>query len=78
MLDCRGFDGRFPLRAANGRLTKARLLTLAKRAEACGGNRARALLHPTGNLAGGFAPCLACGWHVGPVLAGLGTGFLLR
>ena len=52
MLDCRGFDGRFPLRAANGRLTKARLLTLAKRAEACGGNRARALLHPTGNLAG--------------------------
>ncbi len=59
-----------------------RLLTAPKREEANSGSRTRLPLHPTGNLAGRLAPCLACdllrGWPAGPELAGLGNGFLLR
>ncbi len=82
MLDCQGLDERFPLRAADGSMAMDRLLTEPKREEADGGSRTRLPLHPNGNLAGRFAPCLACdlarGWPVGPELAGLGNGFVLR
>lgn len=77
-----GLDVRFPLRAADGPMSMDRLLTVPVRSEACSGSRSRLPLHPTGNLAGRLAPCLTCdlslGWHVGPELAGLGSGFLLR
>jgi hypothetical protein len=62
-------------------MTKDWLLTLPKREEACGGSRTRLPQHPTGNLAGCLAPCLACeqpGWPVGPTRAGLGLCLLLR
>ena len=58
MLHRKGLDGRFPLRAADVWMTKARVLTLSERGEARGGSRTRLPLHPTGNLAGRFAPCL--------------------
>jgi hypothetical protein len=77
-----GLDGRFPLRAADGSMPRDRLLTVPARSKASSGSRLRLPLHPTGNLAGRFAPCLACncsrGWQAGPELAGLGNGFLLR
>jgi hypothetical protein len=73
---------RFPLRAADGPVSMDRLLTVSARIEASSGSRTRLPLHPTGNLAGRLAPCLTCdlsrGWPVGPELAGLGSGFLLR
>jgi hypothetical protein len=73
---------RFPLRAADDSMSMDRLLTEAEREEADSGSRTRLPLHPTGNSAGRFAPCLACncsrGWPVGPELAGLGNGSLLR
>jgi hypothetical protein len=82
MLDRQGLDGRFPLRAADGSMSRDRLLTVLEREEGDSGSRTRLPLHPTGNLAGRFAPCLVCscsrGWPVGPELAGLGNGFLLR
>jgi hypothetical protein len=82
MLDCQGLDGRFPLRAADGSMATDRLLTVPEREEGDSGSRTRLPLQPTGNLAGRLAPCLACncspGWPVGPELAGLGNGFLLR
>jgi hypothetical protein len=63
-------------------MTKGWLLTLPKRAEACGGSRTRLPQHPTGCSAGRFAPCLVCqrlsDQRSGPALAGLGLGFLLR
>ena len=75
-------DVRFPLRAADGLMSMDRLLTLPEREEADSGSRTRLPLHPTCNLAGRFAPCLASdlsrGWPVGPELAGVGNGFLLR
>jgi hypothetical protein len=75
-------DVRFPLRAAEGPMTKDWLLNGPKREEAGGGSRTRLPLHPTGSLAGRLAPCLARdgsrGWPVGPELAGLGNGSLLR
>jgi len=58
MLQRQGLDGRFPLRAADGWMPKAWLLTLPKRGEACSGSRTRLPLHPTGKLAGRLAPCL--------------------
>ena len=58
MLHRHGLDGRFPLRAADGWMTKARLLTLPERGEARGGSGILLPLHPTGNLAERFAPCL--------------------
>ncbi len=82
MVVCQGFDGRFPLRAADGSMTKVRLLTVPEIEEGDSGSRTRLPLQPTGNLAGRFAPCLACncsrGGPVGPELAGLGNGLLLR
>jgi hypothetical protein len=82
MVTLQGLDGRFPLGAADGSMSMDRLLTMPEREEGDGGSRTRLPLHPTGNLAGRFAPCLACncsrGWSVGPELAGLGYGFLLR
>ena len=77
-----GFDVRFPLRAAVGSMSMDRLLTPPEREDADSGSCSRLPLHPTGSLAGCFAPCLACngsgGWAAGPELAGLGGGFLLR
>ncbi len=68
--------------AADGSMSMDRLLTVPVRGEARSGSRTRLPLHPTGNLAGRFAPCLACkslcGWPAGPELAGLGNGLLLR
>jgi len=82
VLDCQGLDGRFPLRAADGSMSTDRLLTVPEREEGDSGSRTRLPLHPTGNLAGRFAPCLECscsrGWPVGPELAGLGNDSLLR
>ncbi len=82
MADCQGFDVRFPFRAADGSMSMDRLLPVPARSEASSGSRTRLPLHPTGNLAGRFAPCLACdlsrGLPVGPELAGLGSGFLQR
>jgi hypothetical protein len=82
MLDYQGLDVRFPLRAADGPMTMDRLLIPPEREEADSGSRTWLPLQPTGNLAGRFAPCLACncscGWPVGPELAGLGSGFLPR
>ncbi len=73
---------RFPLRAAEGSMSMDRLLTVPARSEASSGSRTRLPLHPTGNLAGRFAPCLECScsrvWPVGAELAGLGNGSLLR
>ncbi len=67
-------DGRFPLRAADGSMAGDRLLTVPKGEEASSGSRTPLPLHPTGNFAGRFAPCLAYdlsrGWPVGPELAG--------
>jgi hypothetical protein len=75
-------DVRFPLRAADGSMSMDRLLTVPERSEASSGSRTRLPLHPTGNLAGRIAPCLACncsrGRPAGPALAGLGNGSLLR
>jgi hypothetical protein len=75
-------DVRFPLRAADGSMSMDRLLTAPARSEANCGSRTRLPLHPTGNSAGRFAPCLACnfsrGWPGRPALAGLGIAFLLR
>ena len=82
MSNCQGLDERFPLRAADGSMAMDRLLTVPKLEEADSGSRTRLPLQPTGNLAGRLSPCLACdlsrGWPVGPELAGLGNGFLLR
>jgi hypothetical protein len=59
-----------------------RLLTAPEREEADCGSRTRLPRHPTWCLAGRFAPCLvrelSFGWPVGPELAGLGNGLLLR
>ena len=60
MVEFQILDERFPLRAAVGSMTKDWLLTLPKRAGACGGSRTRLPRHPTGCLAGRFAPCLVC------------------
>jgi hypothetical protein len=58
MLKCQGLDERFPLRAADGLMTKAWLLSLPERGDGCSGSRTRLLLNPTGGLAEGFAPDL--------------------
>ncbi len=75
-------DVRFPIRTAGDSMSMDRLLTVPARSEASSGSRTRLPLHPTGMLAGRFAPCLACNcscsWPVGPQLAGLGIGSLLR
>ena len=82
MVTLQRLDVRFLLRAADGSMTMDRLLTLPDREEADSGSRNRLPLHPTGSLAGHFAPCPACncsrGWPAGPELAGLGNGSLLR
>jgi hypothetical protein len=63
-------------------MTKDWLLTSPKRAAACCESRTRLPLHPTGCLAGRFAPCLVCdrlrGRRAGPGHAGLGLELLLR
>ena len=53
-------DVRFPLRAAEGPMTKDWLLNEPKREEAYSGRHSQPPLHPTGSLAGRFARCLAC------------------
>jgi hypothetical protein len=82
VLNCQGLKGRFPLRAADGSMTMDRLLTVPESEEGDSGSRTRLPLHPTCGLAGRFAPCLECscsrGWPIGPELAGLGNGSLLR
>ncbi len=84
MVTFQRLDVRFPLRAADGSMSMDRLLTLPEREDADSGSRTRLPLHPTCSLAGRFAPCLECecscagGWPVGPELAGLGNGSLLR
>ena len=75
-------DGHFPLRAADGLMSMDWLLTVPEREEGDSGSRTRLPLHPTGVLAGRFAPCLACkssrGWPAGSEHAELGDGSLLR
>ena len=82
MANFQGLDVRFPLRAADGSMSMDWLLTVPEHEDADSGSRTRLPLQPTGNLAGRFAPCLACdlshGLPVGPELAGLGNCFLLR
>ena len=82
MVTFQRLDVRFPLRAADGSTSMDRLLTMPEREEADSGSRTRLPLHPTGNLAGRFAPCLACNCLRGrlaePEIAGLGNGSLLR
>jgi hypothetical protein len=77
-----GLVVRFPLRAAEGPMTKDWLLNGPKREEADSGRHTQLLLHPTGSLAERFARCLACngsrGWPAEPELAGLDNGSLLR
>jgi hypothetical protein len=60
LVEFQRLDGRFPLRAADGPMTKDWLLTLTKRAGACCAIRTGLPRHPTGCLAGRFAPCLVC------------------
>ena len=82
MVTFQGFDVRFPLRAADGTMTKDWLLNGPKLEEADSVSHARVPLHPTGSLAGRFAPCLAGngsrGWPAELELAGVGNGSLLR
>ena len=59
MVTFQGFDVRFPLRAAEGPMTKDWLLNRPKLEEADSGRHTRLPLHPTGTLVGRLAPCLA-------------------